>query len=142
MTLTRIRSLLSILVLSLAIGVAPVAAEDEPSHLVVSGTILLPEGAILPADTTVRVGIEDVLVADASAVTISSLVMAAAGADSPIPFALSYLPVAYDPVGIYTLAVSVESADGTLLYANDFALSPIDDSGPVTGMEVELVAAT
>ena len=45
-------------------------------------------------------------------------------------------------MGIYTLAVYVESADGTLLYANDFALSPIEDARPVTDMEVELVPVT
>ncbi len=139
--MSKLRIVLAITTLAVALTALPAAAQDDAAvPAVVSGTILLPEGSILPDGAVVNVEIQDTSRADAAAVTISALSMEAPGATSPIPFALSLLPDALDERGDYTLSLRIESADGTLLYINDWVTPAIDESGPITDVVAELIA--
>ena len=139
--MSKFRIVLAIAALAVALTALPVAAQDDAgAPTVVSGAILLPEGSILPDGTVVNIEIQDTSRADAPAVTISALSMEAPGVTSPIPFALSLLPDALDEQGDYTLSLRIESADGMLLYINDWVTPAIDESGPITDVVAELVA--
>ena len=88
----KLRLIIAIAALALPLGALPVGAQDEPASSVVKGSIVLPEGSILPDDASVIVSVDDTILADAPAVMLSRLVMEAPGAVSPIPFALTVLP--------------------------------------------------
>lgn len=139
--MSKLRTVLALAALAITMTALPVVAQDDAAApAVVSGTILLPEGAILPDGAVVNVEIQDTSRADAMAVTISTLSMEAPGASAPIPFALSLLPVALPDQGVYTLSLRIDSPDGTLLYINDWVTPAIDESGPITDVVAELIA--
>ena len=99
---------------------------------------------MVPDDAVVRVSVDDTSRADAPAITLSRLEMQAPGAGSPIPFALTVLPVALEahpvlgPLDL-TITVRIESADGSLLFVNDTAIVAVDASGPMQGIVVPVV---
>jgi len=139
--MSRFRIVLALAALAVTLTALPVAAQDDvAAPAVVAGTILLPEGSILPDGAVVNVEIQDTSRADAAAVTISTLSMEAPGASAPIPFALSLLRVALGDQGVYTLSLRIESPDGSLLFINDWVTPAIDESGPITDVVAELVA--
>jgi putative lipoprotein len=142
--MSKLKLLLAIAALAVPLGALPVGAQDEPAPTMVTGSIVLPEGAVLPDDATVLVSVDDTSRADAPAQTLSRLQMQAPGESSRVPFALSVLPGALEahpvvgPVDI-TILVRIESADGTLLYINDTAIAAVDADGPVQGLVVPVV---
>jgi putative lipoprotein len=139
--MSKFRIVLAIMTLAVVLTALPAAAQDDAAvPAVVSGTILLPEGAILPDGTVINIEIQETSRADTAAVTISALSMEAPGATSPVPFALSMLPEALEEQGDYTLSIRIESPDGTLLYINDWVIRAIDEGGPITDGVAELIA--
>ena len=143
--MSRLRLILLLATLAIPFTALPADAQDTPTSSVVGGSIVLPEGSILPDGATILVTVDDTSRADAAAVTLSRLEMQAPGASSPIPFALSVLPVALEahpalePLDI-TILVRIESADGTLLYINDTAIAAVDAEGPIGDLVVPVVA--
>lgn len=150
--MSRIALISVIATLILVLPAAPAGAQEPPtgagmmvSPSLVSGVIVPPAGATLPADAVVLVSVDDTSRADAPAVTLARLVMQGPGASSPIPFALSVLPAALEahppvgPLGI-TLLVRIESSGGELLYINDTAIGAVDASGPLPDLLVPVVA--
>jgi len=111
----------------------------------VAGSIVLPEGAFLPDDAVILVSVDDTSRADAPAITLSRLEMQAPAAGSPMPFALTVLPVALEahpvlgPLDI-TINVRIESAAGTLLYINDTAIPAVGTDGPLQELVVPVIA--
>ena len=143
--MSRLRLILLLATLAIPFTALPAGAQDTPTSSVVAGSIVLPEGWILPDDASILVTVDDTSRADAAAVTLSRLVMQAPGASSPIPFALSVLPVALEahpvlePLDI-TILVRVESTDGTLLFINDTAIAAVDSEGPIGDLVVPVIA--
>ena len=94
--MSRLKLIVAIVALSIPITARSVSAHEEPDPSIASGSIVLPEGAVLPGDAIVLVSVDDTSRADAPAITLSRLEMQAPGVGSPIPFALSVLPSALD----------------------------------------------
>lgn len=142
--MTPMRAALALALLAMTATVLPAAAQDPAAPpippAVVGGTIVLPEGAVVPEGAIVTVEIQETSRADAPATRISTLVMAATGATSPIPFVVSLVPTILQDQGVYTLSIRVEAADGTLLYINDTVTPAIDAGGPITDVVAELIA--
>jgi uncharacterized lipoprotein YbaY len=142
--MTVIRAALALAILALSATALPAMAQDPIAppipRSVVSGTIVLPDVVALPEGAMVIVEIQDTAVADAPATRIATLSMVAAGATSPIPFAVSLIPTTLQDQGDYTLSIRVEAADGTLLYINDTVTPAIDASGPITDVVATLIA--
>lgn len=143
--MSKLRLIVLFATLAIPFTALPAGAQEAPTSPLVAGSIVLPEGSILPDDATILVSVDDTSRADASAVMLSRLVMQSQGAGSPIPFALSVLPVALGahpvlgPLDI-TLLVRIESADGTLLFVNDTAIAAVDAEGPVGDLVVPVIA--
>ncbi len=94
--MSKLRLIFLLATLAIPFTALPASAQDTPTSSVVAGSIVLPEGSILPDDATILVSVDDTSRADAAAVMLSRLVMQSPGAGSPIPFALSVLPVALE----------------------------------------------
>lgn len=143
--MSRLRSVIAIVALAIPLTALSVSAQEGPEPSPVTGSIVLPEGAVLPDEAIVLVSVEDTSRADAPAITLSRLEMQAPGAGSPIGFALSVLPVALDahpvlgPLDI-TITVRIEAADGSLLYINDTAIAAVDADGPMQGIVIPVIA--
>ena len=143
--MSRLRLIVAIIALAIPLTALSASAQDEPEPTFASGSIILPDGAVLPDDAIVLVSVDDTSRADAPAITLSRLEVQAPGATSPIPFALSVLPSALEaypvlgPLDI-TITVRIESADGALLYINDTAIVAVDADGPIEGIVVPVVA--
>jgi putative lipoprotein len=142
--MSKLRLIVAIVALAIPLTALPAGAQEEPVSSIVAGSIVLPEGAVLPDDAVVLVSVDDTSRADAPAITLSRLAMQAPGAGSPMPFARTVLPVALDahpvlgPLDI-TINVRIESAEGTLLYINDTAIVAVDAEGPLQGIVVPVI---
>ena len=142
--MSKLKLIVAALALALPLAAAPAGAQEGPDPAPVSGSIVLPEGPVLPGDAVVRITVGDTSRADAPAIVLSHLEMQAPGAGSPIPFVLSVLPSALEahpvlgPLDI-TITVRIESADGTLLYINDTAIAAVDADGPIAGIVVPVI---
>ena len=143
--MSKLRLIVAIAALAIPLTALSVSAQEGQEPSLVTGSIVLPEGAALPDDATVLVSVDDTSRADAPAITLSRLEMQAPGAGSPLAFALSVLPVALEahpvlgPLDI-TITVRIESADGSLLYINDTAIAAVDADGPLQGIVVPVIA--
>jgi putative lipoprotein len=112
-----------------------------PEATAVTGTLVLPAGALIPDGSTWTVAIQDTSVADAPAVTIgeTSSVVADPMATA-IPFEVPYDPSLIDAAATYTLHAVIEDASQELLYIDDIAVPVITGGAPSTGVTVEVVA--
>lgn len=143
--MSKLRLIVAAVALAIPLSVVPASAQEGPDSSLVSGSIVLPEGAILPDSVIVRVSVDDTSRADAPAITLSRLEMQAPGAGSPIAFALPVLSVALmahpvvGPLDI-TINVRIESGDGSLLYVNDTAIPAVDADGPMQGIVVPVIS--
>jgi uncharacterized lipoprotein YbaY len=119
------------------------AASATAEATAVSGTIVLPEGAVLPAGATWTVAIQDTSVSDAVAATIgetSSVVADPAAAE--FEFEVPYDASLIDAAATYTLHAVIEDATQQALYVDDTATPVITGGAPTTGVTVEVVEAT
>jgi len=106
----------------------------------VSGTIVLPAGAVIPAGATWTIEIQDVTLADASADVIGEVTADVADpAATVIPFEVEYDPALIDEAATYALQVSIQDATSALLFASD-TMTPIITAGaPTSGVTVDVV---
>ena len=106
----------------------------------VTGMVLLPEGAVLPADAVITVAVEDVSLADAPAVVIGEQVLAGSDAtDEGIPFSVEYDAAVIVEVNSYAMSALIEGADGELLFVNDSAIPVITGDNPTEDVVVPVI---
>jgi putative lipoprotein len=106
----------------------------------VSGTVILPEGATLPADALVRVELLDISRADAPATVIAVQELSAAGlADAGIPFAVEYDPASILEESVYSLGVRIEDAAGAPLFVAGTVVPVITGGNPTEGLEIPVI---
>ena len=111
----------------------PVAI-DEPG---VTGVIVLPDGAELPADATWSVELQDTSEQDVAAETMGKDAGSAEDvAMGEIPFVVNYDPESIDERFQYTLSARIVDADDTLLYINDTVTPGIVDGEPLEDVEI------
>ena len=120
---------------------APMSSEAPIEAAQVTGTIILPDGAEVPADATIDVIVEDQSLADAAAVSMGSQEISGADVEGPgIPFAVGYDPATIVEGDSYGMRVRIEDADGSLLYINDTNIPVITRGSPVKDVEVPVIA--
>jgi putative lipoprotein len=116
---------------------------DDDAGLSVTGTVTAPGEAAavseFPAGATLTVALQDVSVADAPAVTLSSQVIELSGTEFPIAFELPYELGDIAENNTYSVAARVESG-GDLLMISDTVVLVITNGAPTTGVEVALVS--
>jgi putative lipoprotein len=115
-------------------GASPLAA---PS---LSGTITLPEGAVLPEDAVVRIELLDISRADAPAtvVTVQELT-AAVLTEAGIPFSMEYDAAAILEEAVYSLGVRIEDATGAPLFVAGTVVPVITAGNPTEGLEIPVI---
>jgi putative lipoprotein len=84
----------------------------------VTGSVTYHERIALPPTALVKVRLVDVSRADAPSELLAEQVIAAAGRQVPIPFALAYDAATIDPAHTYAVQVRIEDA-GRLLFISD-----------------------
>ncbi len=115
------------------------ACGGSSSSAEVTGTIILPEGATVPAGATITVKVEDTSMADAAATTIGEQTIEGNGQGSPISFAVAYDPADIEDNHTYTMRVRIEDADGSLLFINDTSIPVITRGSPTQDVEVPVI---
>ncbi|CAN5730968.1 hypothetical protein BH23CHL8_BH23CHL8_04560 [soil metagenome] len=106
----------------------------------VSGTLVLPEDASLPPDSSVVVRILDQSSPEADVVMAEQTIPAADAGASPIAFAVEYDPatiVAGDP---YVIGAQVTDKAGTLIFTAFEPIAVITADNPTEVVTVALVA--
>lgn len=118
----------------------PVATSTTDTS--VSGTVTVtpeaPPVSELPAGATLSVTLQDVSVADAPAMVLSSQTIELTDQDFPIPFELPYELGSIVDNHTYSVAARVQ-AGGDLLMINDTMTPVITNGAPTSGVEVALV---
>ncbi|HZV78939.1 MAG TPA: YbaY family lipoprotein [Candidatus Binatus sp.] len=120
-----------------AIGSAPPAAgATSMAAGQVSGVVTYLARMALPPTAVLHVSIDDVSVANAPAVTISSVDIPVTH-QVPIPFSVAYDPSKIDPKHTYALNARIES-NGTLLFINKTKFPLFQSNAPTTGLTVRV----
>jgi uncharacterized lipoprotein YbaY len=117
---------------------APVATVAAATS--VTGSLLLPEGASLPAGSSVVVSILDQSSADADVVMAEQVIPASEAGPSPIAFAVEYDPatiVADDP---YVIGAHVIDEEDNLIFTAFEPVVVITSGSPTEGISLALVA--
>jgi putative lipoprotein len=116
---------------------------DDAESISVTGTVTAPESAAtiseLPAGAALTVTLQDISIADAAAVILSSQVIELADTEFPVAFDLPYELGDIAENRTYSVAARVESG-GDLLMISDTIVPVITNGAPTTGVEVALVA--
>ena len=105
----------------------------------VTGTVSYMLRIALPDNAVVRVQIQDVSLADAPSLIIGEQVIPTAGAQVPIPFAVSYPESAIQDGHTYSLAARITDGEGRLLFISDTIVPVITDDNPTSDIEMILV---
>lgn len=126
-------ALLSIAVLAL------VACGGSSSEAEVTGTIILPDGATVPAGATISVKVEDTSLADAPATVIGEQTIEGEGQESPIEFAVPYDPADIQDNHMYGMNVRIEDENGSLLFINDTHIPVITGGAPTEDVVVPVI---
>lgn len=133
------KPLIALAVAALALGACSSDDDESPS---VTGTVTAPVEASdspeLPADAIVTVTLQDVSVADAPAVVLSSQVMELSDTGFPVAFELPYELGDIAETNTYSVAARVE-AGGDLVMISDTIVPVITDGAPTSGVEIALV---
>jgi uncharacterized lipoprotein YbaY len=107
-----------------------------------SGTIVLPPGAVLPADATWTVQILDISLAETPAPVIGEVTADIADPSATeIPFEVSYDPALIDDAATYALRASIHDATSALLFTNDTVTPVITGGAPTIGVTIDVVPA-
>lgn len=132
------KPLIALAVAALALGAC--SSDDESPS--VTGTVTAPvetsDYAELPADAIVTVTLQDVSVADAPAVVLSSQVIELSDTEFPVAFELPYELGDIAETNTYSVAARVE-AGGDLVMISDTIVPVITDGAPTSGVEIALV---
>lgn len=105
----------------------------------VTGTMSYLQRIALPEDAFIRVQIEDVSRMDAPSVVIGEQIITPAGAQVPIPFAVSYSANDIQEGHTYSLSVRITDGIGDLLWITDSYIPVITNGSPTSDIEVMLV---
>lgn len=101
----------------------------------VTGVITCRQSILLPFNAAIAIRLQDVSLADASAIDLAAENFVTAGQQLPIPFGLDYDPDKIYPQHTYALQVRI-TVDGQLRFLNMAAYPVITRSNPTT---VEIV---
>lgn len=104
-----------------------------------TGTVVYAERAALAPDDTIRIVLEDVSMADASAPVLAEQMISGAGKQVPVPFSLTYHSGWIEDGHRYALRAEIRSAGGALLWTTDTVHPVLADGTPADGVEVSLV---
>ena len=117
------------------------ASEQPMEACLVTGTVVLPDGAIVPADANITVQVQDTSLADAPAVVIGEQQLTSADVvDGQIPYAVECDGADIDDGNMYTMSVRIEDGAGELLYINDTSIPVLTDDAPTTDVVVPVIA--
>ena len=132
---------MSLLLLLGACSGRPVGSEAAASGgpATISGTVSYHERVALAPDDTIRVVLEDVSLADATAPVLAEQMIAGAGKQVPIPFTLTYDTGWIRDNHRYALRVQIRSANGVLLWTTDTTHPVITNGGATDEIEIRLV---
>ncbi len=106
----------------------------------ITGSIVLPEGTVMPEGAVWSVELQDTSLADVPAVTVGldgGLIEDLTA--TQIPYIVEYEPTAIDDSLTYTLNAQVFDADGNPLFINDTSTPGIVDGEPVEDVQVEVI---
>ena len=133
------KPLIALAATALALGACSSDDDGSPS---VTGTVTAPVDASgspeLPADAIVTVTLQDVSVADAPAVVLSSQVIELSDTEFPVAFELPYELGDIAETNTYSVAARVE-AGGDLVMISDTIVPVITNGAPTSGVEIALV---
>ena len=106
-----------------------------------TGTIILPEGVVLPEGATWSVELQDTSLADAPAVTIGQAGESITDLTvTAIAFEIGYDESLIDPAAVHTLQARIEDAEDTLLFVNDTVIAVITGGAPTEDVDVPVIA--
>jgi len=115
-------------------------ASDTNSLHIVSGTVSLPAGSVLPSDALVNVQVSDISRQDVAASVVAETTFAAVGRTPPFVFTLPYSPAHIDERNTYAVRATLRG-DSRLLYTTT-QLNPVITRGNPTHVDLEFVAAS
>jgi uncharacterized lipoprotein YbaY len=118
-----------------------VASEAPVAATAVNGTVLLPDGTVLPEDAEWIVEIQDTSIADAAADVVGQagdVVVDTAATE--IPFEIPYEATAILDTRTYTLQARIVDSAGTLLYTNDTSIPVLTGGAGTEDISVPVVA--
>jgi len=101
----------------------------------VTGRIVGPEGATLPAGAQVEIRVDDVSLADAPATQVGGQIIFDA-TQFPINFEATYNPPAIEPRNTYGLTVRISDSQDKLLFINTTAYNVLTQGNPTYDVEV------
>jgi len=134
-----VKPLIALAAAALALGACS-SGDDERTS--VTGTVTAPADAPdssgLPADATLTVTLQDVSVADAPAVVLSSEVIELSDTEFPVAFELPYELGDIAENNTYSVAGRVE-AGGELVMISDTIVPVITSGAPTSEVEIALV---
>jgi len=107
----------------------------------VAGTLVAPDGAVLPAGARIHVRLEDVSRADAPARLLGDAFVAVRESIARLPFDVAYDPDDVDPRLQYAVRAVVEDAEGRVLFRTTRVYPVITRDHPTLGVEVALAPA-
>ena len=119
-----------------------VASEAPVAATMVSGTVLLPDGAVLPEGAEWVVELQDTSLADAPADVVGQagdVVVDTAATE--IPFEIAYEATAIDDTRTYTLQARIIDSAGALVYANDTSIPVLTGGAGTEDISVPVVVA-
>jgi len=128
------------LITTLVLAALLMAACSGGSDGSVSGTIILPDGASVPSDATIKVQVQDTSLADAAATTMGEQTIEGSGQTGTIDFEVEYNPDEIVDNHTYTMNVRIEDGDGSLLFINDTSIPVITNGNPTSDVEVAVIA--
>lgn len=109
----------------------------------ISGTIVLPIGAVLPPGSTWTVQIQDTTLVDAPATIIGEVTADVADPSAAeIPFEIPYDPALIDEAATYTLHAVIEDATSAMLFTNDTAVPVITGGAPTSAVTIDVITVT
>lgn len=106
----------------------------------VSGTIILPDGASVPAGATINVQVQDTSRADAAATSMGEQIIDGDGQTGTIDYSVDYNPDDIVDNHTYTMRARIEGDDGSLLFINDTAIPVITNNNPTENVEIPVIA--
>jgi putative lipoprotein len=118
--------------------IAACGGQVTPATASVSGTIIVPESAVLPEDAVIEVQIQDSSLADVKAIVIGEQTITNPE-QSPIPFEVAYDPDQIQDNHTYTMRVRITDSNDNLLFINDTAIPVITRGSPTENFEIPVI---